>query len=356
MSNPECAALMEQQLQHARQPSLLIVDENIAPDRLHPAQPHAGQHIITNRWDIATALRQQGATVTCNDFEFESLRAAAPRSVLYRISKEKAVVHHIINRSAELLPAGGELILLGHKQEGLLSYGKRATRYLGGDCHATRGAKGYTALRLQRSEHLGEPLPDDNYPNLRRCIDVAGLSLFSKPGIYGWQKVDRGSMLLLEALQQITPAGGSTALGGDILDLGCGYGLLSVLAARQLSGHFIATDNNYAAIAACSRNFAAYQVSGEVIADDCARNINRHVDLVLCNPPFHQGFATSQEITARFIEQAARHLKAGGCALFVVNQFVAIERHAATRFGDCRELLRRDGFKILLLRQPRPCP
>ena len=91
-------------------------------------------------------------------------------SVLYRISKEKALVHHIINRSATLLPPGAKLTLVGHKREGLLSYGKRARGYLNGASEQIRGDKGYTALTLERAAQLGEPLPDDNYPALRPCI------------------------------------------------------------------------------------------------------------------------------------------------------------------------------------------
>jgi 16S rRNA (guanine1207-N2)-methyltransferase len=352
MNNAALHSLFTQQLHRAALPNLFIADENTAADQSHAELLRPGQHILTNRWDIGELFREHSAAPVCNDYQFDSFGDGSVQSILYRVSKEKAVVHHIINGSGRLLPPGGQLILLGHKREGLTSYGKRATSYLGGGCHTIRGASGYTALTLQRGKQLGEQLPDDHYPQLQACIAIDGLKLYSKPGIYGWQKVDRGSLLLIEALRQHAISTRQTTRSFDTLDMGCGYGLLSVLASRLIDGRFVATDNNFAALAACSRNFSVHDVPGEVIADDCARHINRRFDLVLCNPPFHQGFNTSAEITGRFTEQAAHHLKPSGCALFVVNQFVGIEKHATTHFGDCKELMRHDGFKILELRRP----
>lgn len=352
--NAEWLELLTRELNDAAAPGLLVVDENAPIDQFDDIPSHPGWTALTNRQDIAHALAGRGVTTSCSDYAFDQVAATPPQSVVYRISKEKAVVHYIINQSGSALPPGGRLVLIGHKREGLLTYGKRAARYFCGESHLQRGNKGYAALTLVRGDRLAAPLPDSDYPSLRRCIEIDDISLVSKPGIYGWQKIDQGSLALLDALDLLTAEDQSNqAQAPDILDLGCGYGLLSVLAQRRLGGFIIATDNNLAAIAACTHNFETQRICGQVIADDCAQHIDSQFDWVLCNPPFHQGFKTSKDLTRRFVEQAAARLKPAGTALFVVNQFVAIERHAAACFSNSDEVLRRDGFKILRMCGPK---
>ncbi|MDX2349328.1 MAG: methyltransferase, partial [Porticoccus sp.] len=69
---------------------------------------------------------------------------------------------------------------------------------------------------------------------------------------------------------------------------------------------------------------------------------------VICNPPFHQGFTTDNQLTQRFVTSCHQHLKAGGMALFVVNRFVPLESCAeplfqVSKFGENK------GFKLVLL-------
>ena len=83
--------------------------------------------------------------------------------------------------------------------------------------------------------------------------------------------------------------------------------------------------------------------------DDCAQQLTERFDLVLCNPPFHQGFATSTDLTGRFLEAAAAHLAPGGAAVFVVNQFIGLEARARACFARSAVLRQQDGFKVVLL-------
>ena len=111
----------------------------------------------------------------------------------------------------------------------------------------------------------------------------------------------------------------------------------------------VATDNCAAATTACQKNFAAFNIAGEVIADDCASSVSSTFDALLCNPPFHQGFKTDTRLTEKFVETAAQRVKDTGRALFVVNQFVPLERIAQTVFARSEKIAQADGFKLLVL-------
>ena len=95
---------------------------------------------------------------------------------------------------------------------------------------------------------MGQRLDDSDYTRIRPIQQSGqGAPVYTKPGIYGWQKIDLGSRLLVAAIQEYLGAGDSRQLN-TVLDLGCGYGYLSIMLARLGASHIVATDNNIAAV------------------------------------------------------------------------------------------------------------
>ena len=173
------------------------------------------------------------------------------------------------------------------------------------------------------------------------------LDFYSKPGLFGWQKVDQGSGFLIEQLPSVI-----TRLHrepGSTLDLGCGYGYLGIMTARLLQAKISAVDNNIAAVAACRKNFQSLAIDGEVFCDDCGSSLIPGFDWILCNPPFHQGFDVESELTRKFIASSHRLLKPGGNALFVVNAFIGLERMAANLYDRVEVIANNKSFKVLML-------
>ena len=337
------------QLQQCNDHVLVIADEQLAA---LPSPPEGqGLQYISNRVDVALALRRHGARVELNDFDFSGYACGQFDRVVYRISKEKAVVHHIINSAARILAVGGQLSLIGHKNEGLNSYSKNTAALFVCEAQRRRDAKGYSTASFTRQNELGPDLNDSDYSCLRvTAVASSGQQFYSKPGIYGWQKIDVGSELLVAAISQDIKHQGMKPMP-SILDLGCGYGYLSVMIGQLTGATVVATDNNIAAISACKKNFSAHDINGDVIADDCGKNIGQTFDLVVCNPQFHKGFDTSRALTQTFIREAARHLKPGGIAYFVCNRFIDIETAAQHAFSNIVEIKSEQGFKVLRLQQ-----
>ena len=138
-----------------------------------------------------------------------------------------------------------------------------------------------------------------------------------------------------------------------MLDLGCGYGFLSVNAHQKGVDSILATDNNAAAVIACQQNFDRLGIKGAVVADDCAANQDERFDLVLCNPPFHQGFSVEGELTDRFLARAARLTARNGMALFVTNMFIPLERKAKGVFAGVDTFADNGSFKLVRLTRPK---
>jgi 16S rRNA (guanine1207-N2)-methyltransferase len=329
-------------LNAARGTALWVADEHVTAAALAQVQPRADLCVVTNRCDVAAHCEQRGIRVATNDFLLSGDQPYA--TILFRVAKEKALVHHVINRALDSLAIGGTLWLAGDKNDGIKTYLEKVATRAGKAAAIQRDGASWLGA-IERASPLGEPLPDQAYAELRRVEFSADFSAWSKPGIFGWQKIDAGSEFLIEHLHDVFPQAPARAL-----DLGCGYGYLSLSAARHWPDtEFVASDNNATAVDACARNFAEFALRGEVICSDCGAALDEKFAVILCNPPFHQGFDVDAELTARFLRNTRRLLARGGRALFVVNQFIGLERAATPLFARVDVVARNKSFKLVVL-------
>ncbi|WP_168927554.1 class I SAM-dependent methyltransferase [Nitrincola alkalilacustris] len=348
--NPIDAATsaLYQQLAGITEPALWLADENITTP-LPPANPAI--EVVSNRHDLASALHHAGWQTTFNDFDLSAFSDGQFNSLLYRISKEKALVHHIINQSFRLLQESGALILIGDKNEGIKTFARKAAQHLGGTLREQKLAGNLWQCTLTRADNTfgKQPLDDQNYTQLRPIV-AGEMHFISKPGLYGWQKIDQGSAYLVAQLPAMIKQ--PLPLHGSLLDLGCGFGYLT-LATAGPDTQVICTDNNAAALIACRANLDLAGLQGTVLASDAGDCLNEQVDILLCNPPFHAGFSTAGDLTDKFLAATARLLNPDGIACFVVNLHIPLERKAQKWF-DRVDLHSDNGhFKLITLRKPR---
>lgn len=308
--------------------------------------------IVSNRFDVAA---QSDKAIFCDWDIKQGHKTGNLDCLAFRLSKEKAVNHHIINQALSVLKDGGALVFAGQKNQGIKSYAKTLKKLLG-NCEIEKHGLDYLCYATVTKQDNITLLDDQDYQELRHCLEHQGFDIQSKPGQFGWNKLDQGSLLLLEALSNELKAQPAKR----ILDLGCGYGLLSVRVALSNDLELlIATDNNAAAVASCSANLSKVQeCRGQtplgsdpyfVIADDCAANISEKVDTVICNPPFHQGFDVENQLCDKFLKSARDHLLPSGRAYFVVNSFIGIEKKAQRFFQQVDCLVNNKQFKVLKL-------
>lgn len=330
-------------IQDAPVHTLWLADENLLRSQI---APRSNIHMIANRLDLVQSAQERGWQADWSDFDLSGIPAGSVTRVIYRVSKEKSLVHHNINQALRVLKIGGQLILSGDKGEGIKGYLDRTRVLFAGQAETEKASANCWRGIFTRPEQPGSPLDDRNYSQLRQACADEHFRYWSKPGVFGWDKIDWGSAFLIQQLDTFVAE--LQAPPRRILDLGCGYGYLSVQAAR-LGAPVTATDNNAAAIAACQRNFAELGIRGEVIPASCGAGIDGPFELILCNPPFHAGFSVEDDLTERFLSAAARLLDRNGIAAFVVNRQIMLERRAASRFRRIQTLAEDGSFKLVLL-------
>ncbi len=128
----------------------------------------------------------------------------------------------------------------------------------------------------------------------------------------------RTGILLAESVRKSKPA--------RVLDLGCGSGIVGLVAARSGS-KVVAADLNPRAVAAARINAMLNQVAVEVRQGDLFASLTgERFDLIAFNPPFFGGpapealrmaLADTPELPtfARFLREFPDYLNPGGCAL-----------------------------------------
>jgi len=346
MSNANSFELLFNQFSNVTQASLWVLDEN-PPASLPAANPLI--KVICNRYDVVELMLAKGFDAIFNDFCFEDLPPTKYQFIFFRISKEKALAHHVINSAYHHLADHGKLVFSGAKQEGIKGYIERASKQY--DKKATLKAdKQHWAAILESPVPFSQPLDDKSYPNLRSIIKtdkVAGnFEFYSKPGVFGWDKIDAGSALLIDHLHTLNS---DLYTPSNILDIGCGYGFLSVSSANLFNADIVACDNNAAAIKACSYNLGQLDSKHKILASNCTQGIRDKFDLILCNPPFHTGFDVENDLTEQFLKGASERLSHNGTALFVVNLHIPLERKAKKYFRNIKTISDNNHFKVIQL-------
>ncbi len=166
---------------------------------------------------------------------------------------------------------------------------------------------------------------------------VPGLDAWSQPGVFAWDRVDAGTLLLARTLPPLKGAGA---------DLGCGYGALAtvVLGSPAVTSLRL-IDLDRRAVEAARRNVEDPRASFDW-AD--ARTVETaDLDFVVMNPPFHDGGAEDRRLGQAFIRQAAAMLKKGGVLWLVANRHLPYEADITAAFKRSQPVADKGGYKII---------
>jgi 16S rRNA (guanine1207-N2)-methyltransferase len=161
----------------------------------------------------------------------------------------------------------------------------------------------------------------------------------SRPGLFSWDRVDKGSKLLADHLAPLSGIGA---------DLGCGYGYLmaEVLAKNASVTRLDGFEAEARAVEVARENTQKFEDRAKVIwADVCADELGLY-DFVVSNPPFHTDRADRHELGQAFIAAAAKALKKGGTFHMVANRHLPYEATLKSAFKTVSAAFEGDGYKI----------
>ena len=163
------------------------------------------------------------------------------------------------------------------------------------------------------------------------------LRLMTDSGVFSRGSVDEGSALLLDSLP---------ALSGDVLDLGCGAGVIGICAAKANDIRLTQSDVNLRALELTRENQKRNGVAGAVVESDGFSALTGTFDYILTNPPIRAGKA----VIYRLFREARDHLAEGGALYLVIRKQQGAEsakKYLETLFERVELAARKKGYWVL---------
>ncbi len=198
-------------------------------------------------------------------------------------------------------------------------------------------------IKLNEHYFSKKPTSETVEKDFQMVVDRTRLYFKSVSGVFSFGKPDRASLVLIYNFPQFK---------GDLLDLGCGYGLVGVsLKATRSDVNLFMSDVNeravkYARINAKNNNANAVIESGDGFEPWKAVEF----DTIAFNPPI----AAGKRVWAELIGQSPQHLKENGmlvCVGFHNKAGKTIEREMKTVFGSVFTVVKDGGVRVYLSRK-----
>ncbi len=260
--------------------------------------------------------------------------------VLVFLQKSKPLMDFWLEMVLNFLPEGAPVWLVGENDEGIKSWKKR----LKGSFSVVKSVDNARhCVLLEASEPLSKPdhfTAEQYFETFLVSAASMNMQITSLPGVFSHGRLDRGTQVLLETLD-VVPS-------GKVLDFGCGAGVISAYISA-MSGERDLTLVDCDALALASSHKTMNATGGEsftVLPSDGLSEVTGQFDMIISNPPFHQGVKTHYEVTEQFLSQSHQMLRRGGELRIVANSFLRYPPIIQKAFGHCETLLTKDGFSV----------
>lgn len=257
------------------------------------------------------------------------------------LPKSRELADYLLQALAARLH-GRPLYIVGEKRGGIERAGKQLAAF--GRPRKLDNARHCQLWQVEVSQAPAAPELARLARHYRLELADGPLEVVSLPGVFSHGRLDRGSALLLEHLDDLPP--------GRVLDFGCGAGVLgAVLKRRYPASELVLLDVDAFAVRSSELTLAANGLQGEVLAGDGIDAAPRQLDAIVSNPPFHQGVHTSYAASEALLAKAGEHLRAGGEIRLVANAFLRYRPLIEASLGACHTLAEADGFRIYQARK-----
>ncbi len=291
--------------------------------------------------DSLRTRRALAANLAANDLAADAVDVRSPLDALpdridlclVRLPKAHDVLEHLLRQARPGLHPGTTVVGAAMARHVHTDGLDRFTRVVGPT--VTSRAVRKARLVLATVDPGRDPGPSP-WPRTT-ALGPDGEEVVEHAGAFSAGRLDAGTRLLLAHLPE-------AGLHRDVVDLGCGNGIVGLVAARRGPDvRLTATDDSALAVASTEATLAhglgpdrsVRVVQGDGLADLATGPPlgEASVDLVVVNPPFHRDHGMGDATAWQMFSEARRVLRPGGELRVVGNRHLAHHAKLSRLFG-----------------------
>ncbi|TKI08624.1 16S rRNA (guanine(1207)-N(2))-methyltransferase RsmC [Martelella alba] len=253
-------------------------------------------------------------------------------TLVYYWPKNKPEARFQLFNLLSLLPTGADVFVVGENRSGV----RGAEALLAEYCPLAK-IDGARRCGLYHGRLVAAPRFERE--DFRGRYTLEGVTVETLPGVFSRDALDNGSQLLLSTFTE--------PVAGALADIGCGAGVLAAILAKRFPGLDLTLSDVHApALAASRATLAANGLDGAVLASDAYSDLPGLFDVIISNPPFHEGRQTDLQTAEKLIRGARTHLCPGGQLRIVANAFLPYPAILDAEFGSHAVLAQTGRFKV----------
>jgi 16S rRNA (guanine1207-N2)-methyltransferase len=311
----------------------------------------AGKVQVTSSGDSFLALQALEKNLVRNGLPFDAVpivpaseALAGPFDrVLVKVPKTLALLEEQLIRLQGQLAPGAQVIAGAMVKHLPRAAGDLMERYIG----SVQASLAVKKARLLIATPQPRPPTVSPYPT-RYALDEPNIELLNHANVFCREGLDIGTRAFLPHLPK--------NLGSArVADLGCGNGVLAIASALQNpEARYTLVDESYMAVQSAAENWRAALGEREVVVragDGLAGQDAQSLDVVLCNPPFHQQQVVGDFLAWRMFQQAREALVVGGALYIVGNRHLGYHSKLARLFRGVEQVAATPKFVILKARK-----
>lgn len=173
---------------------------------------------------------------------------------------------------------------------------------------------------------------DFNFNNLNFIFN-------SDSGVFSKTEVDYGTYVLLNVVKD-------QDIKGKVLDLGCGYGVVSIVLSKLFDIKATGVDINPRAVNLSKENAKLNKVDINYFVSDGYSNVEDKFDEILVNPPIRAG----KQVIYKMFNDSYDHLNTNGNLWVVIRKQQGANsavNEIMSKFNNCQVIEKKKGFWIL---------
>nr|WP_314417789.1 23S rRNA (guanine(1835)-N(2))-methyltransferase RlmG [uncultured Erwinia sp.] len=304
-----------------------------------------GVYSISDSWLNQQATRQNLALNALDECDVQLLDSlaplpASPSRVMIKVPKTLALLEQQLRALRKVVTPQTQIIAAGKAKDIHTSTLQLFEKILG----PTTTSLAWKKARLIYTTFSAPALADSDviatWP-----LDGTDYRIHNHANVFARGGLDIGARFFMENLPE--------DIDGEIVDLGCGNGVIGLMALRQnplAQVHFI--DESYMAVASSRLNVESNCPDDLTRCEFRVNNVlagypSDRLHAVLCNPPFHQQNAVTDHIAWQMFRDARRCLQYGGELRIVGNRHLDYYHKMKKLFGNCTTVATNQKFVIL---------